>query len=320
MSSLNISVIIPCYNASKTIRETLDSLKAQTLLPFEVICVNDGSRDDTENVIAEYCEKEPQLNIKLISQENAGVSVARNIGIEVSTGEILVFIDADDKFSPAFLKSVVDGMEQGYDTVYGYFTHDESQIRGYALREKPTECERMQIMHEFMYDKGRFYSFAYSYKREIIDKHAIRFEEGVRYGEDWEFTTKYLDACRSGLQLHEYVLFYRIVENSVTHTLTYAHTDAIGSAQRAEEYLKDSNSDFYGEFASYMKHRAVFSVAHVFSKYRAKELYKKLLAEYDVKKSMKKLSGNKNISRAIRLAALSFVISPSIFYNIVGRR
>ncbi len=91
---VKISVIVPIYNSEKYLRKCLDSLVNQTLKDIEIILINDGSKDESENIIKEYLEKYD--NIKYIYQENAGQACARNNGIKVAKGEYLAFLDSDD--------------------------------------------------------------------------------------------------------------------------------------------------------------------------------------------------------------------------------
>lgn len=105
-----ISVIIPCYNCSLFVGETLQSLEEQTYKDFEVICVNDGSTDDTL-VILENIKKNNSLNLIIINQINSGVSVARNHGIEAAKGKYVVFLDSDDIFNKNFSNYMIGTIE-----------------------------------------------------------------------------------------------------------------------------------------------------------------------------------------------------------------
>jgi len=96
-SQFKISVVIPMYNASKTIERCLDSVLEQTYLPYEIIIINDGSTDDSRAVVEEYIKRNTsKLNIQLINQKNSGVSSARNRGIKESKGDWIAFLDSDD--------------------------------------------------------------------------------------------------------------------------------------------------------------------------------------------------------------------------------
>lgn len=98
-----ISVIIPMFNAEKTIIRALDSVKNQDydLHQFEVIIINDGSTDSSAKLAENYRDSHPELNIKIISQENGGVSKARNEGLKAATGHYIALLDSDDEWLPA---------------------------------------------------------------------------------------------------------------------------------------------------------------------------------------------------------------------------
>ncbi len=95
LARLKVSVVIPAHNAGQTIRRAIDSVLGQTLPAHEIIVVDDGSTDNTADLIRSYRKR-----VTLIRQKNAGVSVARNSGIEASTGEWIAFLDADDEWLP----------------------------------------------------------------------------------------------------------------------------------------------------------------------------------------------------------------------------
>lgn len=319
MSGVRVSVVIPCYNCSTFVIETLESLAKQEVLPDEVVCVNDGSSDNTEEVIRAYAQ-DSEMNIILLTQDNAGVSAARNTGIENSRGEILLFLDADDTYAQPFIKNVVTGIEKGYDTVYGWFTHDKNCLLDTDALVETMILDKRSVMIDFMYHKNRCHISAFAYKRALIEERKIRFAQGAKYGEDWEFTTKYLDLCQKALCVAGYMMFYRVNDSSAMHQAVYEHVDAIKSAERVEEYLLEHQSDCYELFSGYMKHRAIFSIAHTFSKYSKKEMFKRLCKEYPVYESMKILISCNEVSIKIKLAAISFQISPWLFYYITGKR
>jgi glycosyltransferase involved in cell wall biosynthesis len=97
-----ISVIIPMYNAERTIINALNSIKAQTvgMGEFEIIIIDDGSTDKSKNVTESYRKENPEMNIQLLEQSNGGVSKARNVGLKVAKGEYIALLDADDEWLP----------------------------------------------------------------------------------------------------------------------------------------------------------------------------------------------------------------------------
>ncbi|MEL6167485.1 MAG: glycosyltransferase [Pseudomonadota bacterium] len=115
----HVSVVIPCYNASATLDRTLASLMAQTFTDWEAICVDDGSSDNTLARLYEVARADARFRV--VQQENAGPSVARNRGVELASGRIVSFLDADDLWRPGKLASVVGAFSQFPDAgaVYG---------------------------------------------------------------------------------------------------------------------------------------------------------------------------------------------------------
>lgn len=109
MSDL-ISVIVPCYNAEKTIDRCVQSVLNQSYSDWELIIVDDGSKDKSRNLIAQWCRND--VRIRLIEQANAGVSAARNKALEAARGEYICFLDADDWYSDDFLSSLHNVMQQ----------------------------------------------------------------------------------------------------------------------------------------------------------------------------------------------------------------
>ncbi len=317
MNDVKITVIVPCYNCEKTVVETLDALNGSAELIYEVICVNDGSTDSTLDILNRYT-KETALNIKIVDSENCGVSVARNKGIEAAGGDVLLFLDADDKYSPLFFQKILSHYKE-YDTVYGYFTRDESTLEIDVDGECAVSKDMISVQTEFMVNKERCHTAAFSYKKQIIDEWHLRFTPGARYGEDWEFTTKYLSLCRNAMCLNRRIFFYRDSDVSVIKSPTYAHAHAIEAAVRTEEFLNKNESAFYPEFSIYMRHRAVFSVAHNFSKFKRKDLFDKLTKEYPVRQAMSAMLKSKHNGIKVKLASLSCLLSKNLFFYVVGR-
>lgn len=105
-----MSIITPCYNGAKYIEETIDSVIAQTYKNWEMLIVDDGSRDDSAQIVTKYCEQEER--IKLISQENAGSAAARNNGIRNAQGQYIALLDADDLWHPQFLEKQINFMKK----------------------------------------------------------------------------------------------------------------------------------------------------------------------------------------------------------------
>ena len=105
-----ISIIIPVYNVADYLREALDSVINQTYANWEAICVNDGSTDNSLEILKEYAQKDSRFII--IDQENAGVSKARNVALDNATGEYIMFLDSDDYFKRNALEDALKAIKK----------------------------------------------------------------------------------------------------------------------------------------------------------------------------------------------------------------
>lgn len=122
---ITISVIIPCYNVDQYIAENLDSVLSQTVMPLEVICVDDGSTDKTISIIESYKSKYPELIQLYRNEENKGAPFSRNKGMEYSRGEYLQFLDADDIIFPSKFEhqqKLITASDVHPDILVGSFT------------------------------------------------------------------------------------------------------------------------------------------------------------------------------------------------------
>lgn len=129
---MKISIIIPTYNEEKAIEECLNSLLGQTLNDFEVIVVDDGSTDNTSEILRSY--HSPVASFQFLKQNHKGAGAARNLGAEKAKGEILVFVDADMTFDKGFLKNLIAPIDSG--KVKGTFSKEEIVSNWYNLWAK----------------------------------------------------------------------------------------------------------------------------------------------------------------------------------------
>ena len=105
-----VSVIVPTFNIERYIKKCLDSLLSQTLKEIEIICIDDGSTDNSYEILCEYATKDNRFII--LQQENKGAGAARNKGMEISKGEFLAFLDADDFFEADLLEQLYKKAEE----------------------------------------------------------------------------------------------------------------------------------------------------------------------------------------------------------------
>lgn len=185
-----VSVIIPAYNSEQFIAETLDSLINQTLKDIEVIIVNDGSTDGTQNIIDAYCKKHSIF--KSFIKENGGVSKARNYGLERATGKYVVFLDADDTYTETSLEAFYETAEKtGADLVLGRLMNFGKDI----VSKYNAFADRLASMEEVpTFTKILLWSFLVGnkcYNRERLMKTGVRFP-AYKYSEEGAFFMSYV--------------------------------------------------------------------------------------------------------------------------------
>ena len=222
---IDISVIIPVYNAEKYLSRSLESLLEQSKKEIEFICINDGSTDNSLNILYQYAIKDNRLLI--INQTNSGVSAARNRGLDIARGRYIMFLDADDWYNENTCQRAYNLITKNdldmvmYSMNMEYKTHSEHRkilenkyvffdaLECKELRRKCVgllgdECKEIQ--------KLDYLSLVYLkiYKRSIIEKYHIRFEDIRTIGsfEDGLFVIDYLEHTKSAIYVDEILYHY----------------------------------------------------------------------------------------------------------------
>ncbi len=225
-----VSVIIPVYNVEKYLSRCLDSLLAQTFTDFEVICVNDGSTDGSGQVLQTYAEKDAR--IKIITQENRGVSAARNVGLRAVDAPYVCFVDADDYAHPEMLSCLIEVMEKVKADIANCLivkTSAEEVVAFQPLRADKIKTRVFADPLEAFMKNRRIQTGSYArlYKKEILS--GIRFEPNTRY-EDIPFAVQVMNKAKS------LVLVYAPLYVYYQHSESFIHQPF--SEEKAADYFK----------------------------------------------------------------------------------
>lgn len=310
-----VSVIIPCYNSEETIVYSLESLKKQKYQNIQIIIIDDGSIDKTSKVILETM-KQINMPYDFIQQENLGVSVARNRGLRLAKGEYITFLDSDDVYHEKFLNTLVEMINEKQADVSGCSYYKTENIKqGWLVEGSGNNVNLVgtELLDYFMYRRFPCTFANFLYKREIIEKNNIMFDEDLKYGEDNLFVWKYLAQCSNGIVTNAKLYGYYENPRSVTHRPTWEYTDSIVAIERAQEYLFNKSHPFAVRFSEYMRLRTVFSLLKDFAKYGEIDLYRKANDFYFSKKDARKL---KKIEpdKYVKLALTFYIVSKYMFY------
>lgn len=318
MNEYVISIIIPCYNCDTLIGETLESVAKQTCRNFEVICINDGSKDGTLALLREW-EVKNLFPMQVIDQPNGGVSSARNAGIEASRGEYLLFLDADDCYHSRFVERIYGAMQlSGADVSYCTLNRDRQLVEQATLPEQNWYVMQTQTeaMHDLLYRMADIGFYCYLYKRAILMEKNLRFDVNTRRFEDREFNWKYLCHCHSAALIDVPLYWYRINVNSVTQRKTVQwRTDGLDAVQRIESYMEEMNHPFFAEVKAYLFPRVMWAMAKNYTLGGSKELLYRLGKEYDVKACMRRTAKDQN--KLVALSSRLYLIHPMLFYRVV---
>jgi glycosyltransferase involved in cell wall biosynthesis len=186
---LRISIIIPVYNVSKYLSECLDSVFKQDLADCEVITINDGSTDDSRDILSQYKLKHPDLII--IDQQNKGLSGARNAGMKIAKGEYLYFLDSDDYLLPNAVKMIMNSIQNSSFEVFGFnATANGDKILIPSFNVGNSSKTGIKFFEDFYIDNGFYPSvnvWVYVYRKSFLERNHLSFFEGL-YHEDILFS------------------------------------------------------------------------------------------------------------------------------------
>lgn len=213
---LKVSIIIPCYNQAEFLADTLSNLQKQTLSDFECIVVDDGSTDDSADIVRVFACLDSRFC--LVQKENGGTASARNLGLKRAKGEYIQFLDADDGIDVDKLRRQVELMEKtNVDVSYTDFLHFREDVPGeivYVPHSKIKSRALCGLRFSLLTRWGIDFSLppgAFLYRRTFIESHNLHFFEEIRFREDWNFHLE-VSKCKPKIcSLPDYVgAFYRI--------------------------------------------------------------------------------------------------------------
>lgn len=237
-----VSIVMPVYNAQHYIEKSIQSVLEQTYKTFELIVVNDGSTDQTLEIIEKF--NDPRLSVYTV--KNGGPSAARNYGLNKADGEYIQFMDADDRLENHATYTLVDNISDSDLVVSSYRILDGEKER--TVRVDPLGLYSRE-------DIGKMYLKLFEtqvirhlwnklYKKDIIDKNTIRFKEGINRGEGILFNLEYLAHIENGSLID--TVFYNYYDNEDSLTSSYIpsyveDTELVFS--KIEQFLIESGID-----------------------------------------------------------------------------
>ena len=237
-----VSVIVPVYNGEKYLRECIDSICNQSYTDLEIIIINDGSNDNTSKIAKQIESKDNR--VIYVEHENKGVSYSRNKGLDLATGEYIVFVDCDDTIEKGYIellfnqisKNNLDIVSCGYTdiSIYGTIKLNDFYIGNSMLNKDEFINNIFKGVGGTLWGK--------IFKTEIINKNKIRLNNNIFMCEDMLFVLKYAMKCNSFGAIEQSLYNYnRKNENSISSKINFEYFDNLIKVMKSIEVILNEN-------------------------------------------------------------------------------
>ena len=216
---MKFSIIIPCYNSARFIDKTLTMLISQNLSEVEIIIINDGSLDNTSEIVHSY--EKSDSSIRIIDKQNEGVSVARNVGIKEAKGDYVIFLDSDDSFQEGtldFYREIITNNSDYCFYGFGYKSCDENgrMIYDYSYDDLDGKIfDSVELRKLFLTKKVNFHICSCIYSRQFLINEKIEFIKGLSIGEDIRFLLDVMAKVKNCIYFSRKCYIYQIRDDSV---------------------------------------------------------------------------------------------------------
>lgn len=333
---MNLSIIIPAFNVEEYISRTLYSLVKQNEKNFEIIVIDDGSKDKTYEIASNILVESEFCNYRIIKKENGGVSSARNKGLLEANGDYVVFLDADDFVSDDFIYTLIRTINEYRDNeiiCWAYNKVDENNLILSNYFDKyisiQSEFCNDEILRLISSNKLSIWTGSVAYNKKFLRTYKLVYTEGCINGEDQEFIYKCLSRATKVHFINKVLSFYLIRENSITNSFNFNKFDSVKALIRTYDYMSNLKDQQLTYIAEKIKNDKVVnnylgnlnnciryhSKTSIMKRDIVSIILDKIDTEYpelnkEIKEIMKNYSGD---SLKIKLASKVFLLSPLLY-------
>ena len=315
--SPRVSIIIPVYNGEKFIPRMIECLKGQDFEQFEVIFVNDGSKDQTKDVLEKQNGSDLPFIYKVFHQENAGVSAARNKGLENAQGKYVCFIDVDDIIASDYLTVLYNAaIETETRIAVAHITRCVGDLDAKEIMD--AHCwTSFEFLRRFLYQGIKYSLCACIFARECFEEHNIKFPVGYRYSEDvyvmWQLFAYEVTIAEIERRLYFY---YDNPHSAMNTGIDIRRLDAVKLMQKLESFMSVITPEFAVEFKRYVVARHHWSILwQAATRIASFDDFKEYCEHFKMREELKKMIRYPEIR--VSLSSLVYVISPRMYYYLL---
>ena len=312
MNNYEVCVIVPVYNLENYISSTLDSIINQKFKDYEIIVVDDGSTDNSLQIIKNKL-KNSNIPNKIIHQKNKGVSSARNKAIEASSSKYLVFVDGDDIISENHLKELYNNINS-HDFSITQLVKKEGQKISKPFSFNTNEMTTKEFIRKELLMEIPFNFCQIMYKTDLIKKNNIKFPENIIYGEDTYFALKSLIYGKKIAISNEVTYYYTQHSTSAIKTSQLKRFEIVNVFEKLRNVYMDLNQKELADLIITSRiPKAIFGNMNYFfyNSYDYDEIMNKM-HELDLFNKLSKFKGNVKFKFKIKL----FLLSPKTYYRL----
>jgi glycosyltransferase involved in cell wall biosynthesis len=311
-----VSIIVPVYNVENYLAKCLDSLLKQTHQNIEILVVNDGSKDNSEQIIQDYAQQYPE-KIKSFSKENGGLSDARNFGIDHATGDYIGFVDSDDYVTETMFEEMVNLAEkhQSKMVICNIQKVDQHGNVTQKLTQIPNMPEKIDLEKNFsIFSDLSYFACNKLFKKELFNQK--RFKKGAHF-EDIQLIPQLLLECEVVAQTQNFHYQYLERTDSITKTHTEKGLDILKAVEDVEKVFgKSQYSDKVKELKNFQIFEGVYSFLAYLAFVKDESVFYEMSGKLELfmKEKRIKIKDILNYSRFDKNYLLSLPLKKKIFY------